>query len=674
MIVEIGFGLLALGFLLSGYAILASWYGMRRSKRTWIDSARAAMTLILPVLSVSSILLIYLLLSGHYEVHYVYQVVSESMPFYLKLTALWGGQAGSLLFWTWMLSLFGFAAMQRNWDLDRDLLPWVVMILAIFLIFFIGLTLFLENPFTRYWQLPGGDQVIALLKPQNGVLLSPSDGQGLNPLLRHPGMIFHPPALYLGFSAFIIPYVFAMSSLCLGHPDDRWLKISRPWALLAWLFLSAGLLLGSRWAYEVLGWGGYWAWDPVENAAFMPWLLGTAFLHGMMVQKRFKLFKRWTMFLILMTFSIVIYGIFLSRAGVLSSVHAFAESSIGPVFFLFLAFQFIVSLVLLFYRWGNLSSEGSLFSFFSRESLVLLSTVLLFALFLIIFLGVNFPLVSQLFTGQKMTVGSAWYEQTTGPLFAGILFLMAVSPMSAWRYTTGKTLVKALRLPLLLSLLVICLVFYIGIRHWAAVLGYWLVALYLLVLVIDFGSAFRTRKKRFQESAAASLLHLHALNRRRYGSLIIHISVALMTIGILGIELYQTETQARLNIGESVSLGPYTLKLQSIAEFDLEDGRNVARAVIQLSSHQIPVTMLYPRRDFYYVQQQSVTIPGIYSTLKDDLYVVLVDWEPINSTQATFNVFRNLLINWLWLGGFGLLVGGGVLMWDWHRYQKNGWQ
>ncbi len=660
MIVDIGFGSLLIAFILSGYAAAASWVGNKQQKSVWINSARASTILIFPVLSLSMLLLLVLLANGNYEVQYVYMVSAEAMPFYLKLTALWGGQAGSLLFWTWMLSVFGYTVMMRKWNRDRDFLPWIIIILSIILAFFIGLIVFFENPFMRFWQLPGGSQVVALLKPNAGVLLSPSDGRGLNPLLRHPGMIFHPPALYLGFTAFVIPYVFGMASLILGRRDDQWIRISRPWAILAWLFLSAGLLLGSRWAYDVLGWGGYWGWDPVENAAFMPWLLGTAFLHGIMVQEKLMLFKRWNMILILLTFSMVMYGTFLTRSGVFSSVHAFAQSAIGPAFFVFIGLMLMISMALVFLRWGLLTSEGGLYSVFSRESLFLFNTVIFFGLFCVVFLGVNFPLLSELFTGQKMTVGPVWYEQTTGPLFAVLLFLMAIAPLSSWGYSTWKTMLNAIRVPFFFSLLITGYIYFIGFRYWAAILGYWLVSLCLLILFFDFITAYYSRQKYHQESVGRSLWHLVRVNRRRYGGILIHISVALMSIGILGIELNQTETQANLTIGESINLGTYSVQLRSITEFDLEDGRNIARAEMRVSENKKTIAMLYPRRDYYYTSQQAITIPGIYSSLNDDLYVVLVDWEPINSNQATFRVYRNLFINWLWIGGIGLLLGGGL--------------
>lgn len=659
MITELGFGALTIAFLLAGYGIFAAAWAVSREQPVWLQSAKNALIVMFPVLTLSVFSLLVLLINGHYEVAYVYQVSSENTPLLLRLTALWGGQAGSLLFWTWMLSIFSFVVMMRDWNNDGFRLPWVIILLLFIQVFFIGLCLFLENPFVRFWQLPGGMQVSAMFKPGMAVLLSPSDGRGLNPLLRHPGMVLHPPALYLGFTTFVIPYVFAMASLITGQRDERWLGMSRPWVMLAWLFLSAGLLLGSRWAYDVLGWGGYWAWDPVENAALMPWLLATALLHAIMAQEKRGLFKRWNMILVLLTFSMVLYGTFLTRSGVLSSVHAFSESGVGPIFFLFLSMMLFASLALLFYRWTDLAAEGSIHSFFSRESFFLFSNVLFFALFLVVFLGVNFPLLSELITGQKITVGPPWYEQTTGPIFALLLLLMALSPLTSWGYSTAHTLWKAVRLPLGISLLA-ALAGYtlLGVQRLSALLGFWLALFSVLVIFKDILHGLRLGLRDAPGSWLAQLGQRLRWNGRRYSAYLIHIGIALMVVGILGLEVYQSETQTTLTTGRAINMGSYQVELETISEFDTQDRRNIVRAAVRIWRDERMLKEVYPRRDFYYDSQQVITIPGIYSSVWEDLYVVLVDWEPINTKQATFRIFENRYVNWLWAGGIVLGLGG----------------
>jgi len=405
MVANIGFGTLFITFLISLYGIGAAIYGEREKNQLWVDSARHAMSLTFPLLTLSVLSLIYLLVGNHFEVAFVSEVTSRSMPFYLKVTSLWGGQSGSLVFWSWLLAAFTSAVTLRKWDRDREFLPWVIVVGLVTLAFFLFLVVFFENPFARLWQTPSGI-IRAMVRPGNAMPFVPRDGQGLNPLLRHPGMIIHPPMLYLGFVSFVIPYAFAMAALITGRTDDRWIRLTRRWTLWAWLFLSLGLLLGARWAYDVLGWGGYWGWDPVEIAAFMPWLTGTAFLHSVMIQEKRGMFKQWNMVLIILTFDLVIFGTFLTRSGVLSSVHSFAQSAIGPMFFAFITLTLVSSVGLLLYRWNDLKSDNELHSLFSREALFLLNNLLFLGIFVTTFWGVIFPLISEIVTGQKVTVMS----------------------------------------------------------------------------------------------------------------------------------------------------------------------------------------------------------------------------------------------------------------------------
>jgi cytochrome c-type biogenesis protein CcmF len=306
--------------------------------------------------------LIYMLVSGHYEVAYVARVTSDAMPVYLKITALWGGQAGSLLFWSWLMSAFASAVMLRKWERDKEFLPWVIVVTLVTLAFFLMLALFIDNPFQRAWMTSAGLKV-ALFQPV-GSFLTRASPQGLNPLLWHYGMVFHPPLLYLGFVSFVIPFAFAIAALITGRSDERWIRITRRWTLAAWLFLSAGLILGMRWAYDVLGWGGYWGWDPVEVAALLPWLPGTAFLHSVVIQEKRNMLKHWNMVLVVLTFEAVIIGTFFTRSGVLSSVHAFAESAIGPLLLCFVIISAAASLALVLWRWNSLKTEVHMTSLF----------------------------------------------------------------------------------------------------------------------------------------------------------------------------------------------------------------------------------------------------------------------------------------------------------------------
>ncbi|MGB6422310.1 MAG: heme lyase CcmF/NrfE family subunit [Anaerolineales bacterium] len=663
MIAGIGFGALVITFLVSIYGTGAAVFGARNNDRRWVESARLAMLLTFPLISISALSLIYMLVTGRFEYEFVSSVSSRSMPVYLRITSLWGGQAGSLVFWSWLLSAFASAVTLRKWDRDQEFLPWVIVVSLVTLAFFVSLNVFFENPFRSFWRLPSGDITIAMIRPQLASLFVPRDGRGLNPLLRHPGMIIHPPMLYLGFVSFVIPYAFAIAALITGRTDDRWIRITRRWSLVAWLFLSLGLILGGRWAYDVLGWGGYWGWDPVEIAAFMPWLTGTAFLHSVMIQEKRAMLKRWNMVLIILTYSLVIFGTFLTRSGVLSSVHAFAQSAIGPLFFAFIGLTLTASLALLFKRWDDLKSEGQMTSLLSREALFLLNNLLFMGILVVCFWGVIFPLISELVTGQKITVGPPFYERATAPLFAGLLFLMGIAPLAAWRYSTFKTLGRAVWKPFIVSLIAPLIAFISGIRLPAALLGFWLAAFVASVTLYEFWRGTVARHNRSGESLPVALWHLAGRNRRRYGGYIIHLGVVLMAIGIIGIEIFQTETQGTLAQGGQISLEEYTLTYKSLAVFDTDDGRNVARAAISVDKNGKYVGDLYPRRDYYIESQQPMTIPGVRSTWEDDLYVILVDWQPLSSQSATFKIYKNPLVNWLWLGGFIFILGTLVAAW-----------
>src|SRR3990172_4420495 len=662
MFAEFGYGVLMVTFLVAFYSVIAAIYGAKNKSASLVESARRAMLLTFPLISIAAASLIYLLVNNHYEVAFVYEVTSQTMPTYLKVTAWWGGQAGSLVFWAWLMSAFASAVTLRRWDRDIEFLPWVIVVCSVTLAFFLGLSVFYENPFMRFWSVAGSVEP-HMFAPLNATIFTPADGQGLNPLLRHPGMIIHPPMLYLGFVSFVIPYAFAIAALVTGRTDDRWIRLTRRWTLVAWLFLSLGLILGGRWAYDVLGWGGYWGWDPVEIAAFMPWLTGTAFLHSVMIQEKRGMLKHWNMVLVILTYDLVIFGTFLTRSGVLSSVHAFAQSAIGPLFFSFIGLTFIVSLSLLLRRWNELKSEAYLTSWFSREALFLLNNLLFMGILVVCFWGVIFPLISELVTGQKLTVSSTFYEPATGPLFAGLLLLMGIAPLAAWRHSTMKTLGRAVWKPFSVSLAVLALILVAGIRQPAALLGFWLSAFVAAVTLCEFWRGALARHRKSDESLPLALWRLAGRNRRRYGGYVIHLGVVLMAIGVIGIEIFQSETQATIGQGEQISLGNYTLRYDSLATFDTPDGRNVARAVVSVYKGGSYIGELYPRRDYYYESQQPMTIPGVRSTWEDDFYVLLVDWQPVSTVGATFRVYHNPLVNWMWTGGIIFILGTLVAAW-----------
>jgi cytochrome c-type biogenesis protein CcmF len=662
MLAQFGAGVLWLTFLVALFSIAAAAIGYFSKSDRWVETSRRAMQLTFPLITLSALTLISLLVTGHFEVNYVYSVTSLEMPAYLKVTALWGGQAGSLVLWSWLMSAFASAVMFRKWDRDREFLPWVVIVTGLTLAFFLSLTIFFENPFQRLWQTITGEIAPHMFAPAGASIYTPDNGRGLNELLRHPGMIFHPPMLYLGFVAFVIPYAFAIAALVTGRSDDRWIRITRRWTLVAWVFLSIGLVLGMAWAYEVLGWGGYWGWDPVEIAALMPWLVGSPFLHSVMIQEKRGIFKRWNMLLIILTYSLVIFGTFLTRSGVLSSVHAFAESSIGPMFFIFIGVTFVASVSLLIYRWSDLHAEVEIKSLLSREAMFLYNNVLFLCILVICFSGVIAPLISEIFTGLKMTVGPHWYQAATGPFWAGLLALMGICPLAAWGLSTTKTIGRAAWKPSLVTIFVPIMLFAFGIRNWFALLGFTIVAFVIFITLNEYGRGIRARMNGQKENILTAISRLTARNRRRYGGYIIHISIVLMAIGVIGIQFYQSQTQQTVAIGQNIQISGYTLRYDSLAQFPYMDGRKVTRGVLSVFKAGKYLGQLTPRYDLY-PDGQPVTIPAIRSTLADDLYVVLVNWENVSTAQTPFKVYHNPLVKWLWIGSVSLVLGFLVAAW-----------
>lgn len=668
MLVHLGFGALVIALLTALFGIVAAVCATRTTRHMadWLESARRSMLLSFPLLTVALLCLATLLALGDFQVQFVYSVTSRTMPLHLKVSALWGGQAGSLLFWCWLLAAFLLAAAQCRWAREQALLPYIIMVSQITLAFFLGLVVLIENPFARFWLLPNGEQVAAVFQPRAALPLLPPDGRGLNPLLRHPGMILHPPMLYLGFVAYVIPFALAVAALITGRSDDAWIRAARHWVLIAWLFLSLGLILGARWAYDVLGWGGYWGWDPVEIAALMPWLSSTAFLHSMVIQERRELFKRWNVVLIIITYALVILGAFLTRSGVLSSVHAFAQSAIGPLFFVFIAAVLMISLGLLLWRWNDLRAEGEIHSLLSREAFFLFNNFLFMGVLAVCLWGVLFPLVSELVGGQKITVGPPFYERAVAPLFGALMLLMAAAPLSAWKRSTFKSLLGAGWKPAAMSLFIPVVLLVCGIRSPVALIGLWLAGAVVIFSLYEYGRSVVLRQRRTGQRWFTALWTLADSNRRRYGGYIVHLGMALMALGIIGIELFQAETQGTLAQGESLRLRDYRVTHHSLAVFETSDLRYVARAAIGVEKDGMSLGKLYPRVDYYYDSEQQVTVPAVRTTLLDDLYIVLVDWEPISLQAATFKIYDNPLVSWLWIGALVFLLGIVVALWP-HR-------
>lgn len=663
MLANFGFFALCLALVSTVYATFMALVSAWQHKPVWFASAQQAALFTWPLITLACLCLVTLLVTDHYEIAYVSNVTSRAMPFYLKVTALWGGQAGSLLWWSWLMATFASAAIWRNWHAHPGLMPYALAVMMLTLGFFVGLVVFYENPFGRVWVSAAGETVVAMFQPVGAFPFTPLDGRGLNPLLRHPGMIIHPPMLYTGFVSFVVPYAFAVAALITRRADDAWLRVTRRWTLTGWLFLSLGLILGGRWAYDVLGWGGYWGWDPVENAAFLPWLTATAFLHSAMIQEKRGQLKKWNMVLIILTYALVIFGTFLTRSGVLSSVHAFAQSAIGPAFFVFIGFTFLGSLLLLARAWGALHSERPLTHLLSREAAFLLNNLLFVGIAASVFWGTIFPIISELVTNQKISVGPPFYNRVAGPQFAVLVLLMGLGPLLAWQKDSWPRLRRLLKIPGLVAGGMMGLLMMVGVRDGVAVLSFGVTALVATTTLAEFVRGLQARRAAYKEAFGTALMRLIVRNRRHYGGYIIHLGITVMTIGILGSNLFQLETQGQLRPGQQLTLGGYVMVYDGLQQFFTNDDREVTRATVSVYRDGQLLGQLHPRRDFYLSSQQPMTIPGVRSAWEDDFYVLLVSWEPLGAEGATFKLYVNPLINWVWAGGLVFILGTLVAVW-----------
>jgi cytochrome c-type biogenesis protein CcmF len=667
MFAELGYLTLVFAFVTSLYAIGASVYGARTRSNRIVVSARNAAFFTFFMVTISAGLLHTAILNHQYQISYVWSVSSPDMPDFFRWTAIWGSQAGSLLFWSFCMSGFTSLALWLNWNSDRRLMPYFIAYSMAVLAFFLGISLFIENPFTRYWLSNTNEVVEATFQPANAFAPAPErlaeTARGLNPLLRHFGMAIHPPMLYLGFVGFVIPFAFAMSALASGDLSTHWIKATRRWTLVAWLFLSLGLVLGGRWAYDVLGWGGYWGWDPVENAAFLPWLMGTAFLHSVMIQEKRGMLKVWNMYLVILTFSAVIFGTFATRSGLVDSVHSFARSGIGfPMFFFWLTLT-VISISLIMYRQhrGELQDEHQFDNLFSRESMFVLNNFVFLALFIAIFWGsFGAPITSELFLGTDITLGTDYFLRVTPPLFGLMYILMGIAPLSAWGATSFSRLGQSLVIPLILTAIAVVLFYISGMNTPWALFSYGVICFAGAVAIYEFYLGVRARMRTRKENPLVAFVTLLRRSPRRYGGYIIHMGIVVMGLGVIGSTLFQQETQQTLTVGESLTIGDYEMRYDRFDGGQIsQDGRILDIANVTVLRNGREVAELRPRRDFFPGNQDmnTMTIAGSHSTLENDFYVLLVGWEQITQETATFKVYVNPLVNLVWWGSFILIVG-----------------
>src|SRR6059036_3831469 len=641
-----------LAFLVGVWGALAGLVGGLRARPDLQQSARHAVFVMCGALLVAVFSLEVALFRHDFNVEYVAAYTSRNLPIFYTWSALYAGQKGSLLFWATVLSVFGSLALVLTPRRQRELLPYVAAVVSLVAAFFISVMLFGgANPFRR---LP----------------YTPVDGSGLNPQLQNPGMVFHPPMLYLGYISITIPFAFAIAALLSKRLDTDWLVAIRKWTLLSWLFLSIGICLGMWWAYVELGWGGYWAWDPVENASLLPWLTMTAFLHSVMIQEKRGMLKKWNLALIIGSWLLSIFGTFITRSGVISSVHSFTQSSVGYFFLAFLIVTGTASFALYASRLPLLTAEARLESMVSREASFLFNNLLFIGIAFSVLWGTLFPILSELVQGTKVTVGPPFFNQVNIPLGLALLALTGIGPLIAWRRASVPNLQRQFAVPGTVGVFTALILLVAGMRDFYALMAIGLGAFVVGTVVQEFARGARARNRQYGEALPLAVLQLLSRNRRRYGGYIVHIGIVLLFVGFAGMA-FKTETEATLRPGESAELRGsdghlYTFTHLGISQYNAlnrqvtaalldvrRDGKDIGRLRTEKRQHVDALG----NRTF-----EPSTEVGIMSGLRVDLYAVLAGL--VNGTEeAVFRFTINPLVWWVWFGGFVLVIGGLIVLW-----------
>jgi len=634
MTADVGFGMTIVALVLALYGGVVAAVGARTGRAALVESAQHAALGVFTLVTACFALLAYAFLTFDFSIRYVASNTNLGTPFYYRITGVWGALEGSIILWAWMLALYTLILIVRHREGARELYPWALATMLGILAFFLLVMSVAAPPFQR--QLP-----------------VPANGRGLNPLLEDTGMITHPVALYLGFTGFTVPFAFAMAALATGRVGDTWLVLTRRWTIVAWYFLSLGLLIGGWWSYHVLGWGGYWAWDPVENAAFMPWLTGTAFLHSVMIQERRRMLKLWNIVLVILTFGLTLFGTFLTRSGVIASVHAFTQGSIGMLFLGFLALVMLTALGLVAWRWDALRSQGNLDAVVSRESAFLLNNVLLVAAAFTVFFGTVFPLLSEAVRGVKVSVGAPFFNQVNVPLFLSLIFLMGVGPLIAWRRASLENLKRNFLWPVVLGIVAAAIVFALGVRSALAALTFATTVFVAATIAVDVVRATRARLRVGERllPAVGGLLRRH---NRRYGGFVVHLGILIIALGVTGSHAWSVQTETTLKRGESTELAGYRLRFEGLSAAEESNHFKVVGAFTVTNGRALGT--LQPAKKFYPQEQAPIAYVDYRLGLKEDIYVVLGDFAR-DGSQATIKVQVNRLVSWIWIGGVVLTLG-----------------
>jgi cytochrome c-type biogenesis protein CcmF len=641
---DLGFYAQRLALLVAVAGIAAGVYAGVTRRSEWTRVAERSVLAVMAFVTLAIGILFYAFGTSDFSLDYVAGHSARSMALPYKLGALWGGQAGSLLLWLWMLTVYSAAAVWAHRRSSRELMPWVCVTLLANASFFLVLLNFVTNPFEP---LPPG-QVL-------------SDGAGLNPLLQHPVMMIHPLMLYTGLVGFAVPFAFGFAALVTGNLGTAWLRTTRRWTLFAWFFLAIGIMLGGRWAYEVLGWGGYWAWDPVENASFMPWLAATAYLHSVMIQEKRDMLKIWNLALVGLTYSLCLFGTMLTRSGLVQSVHAFAQTEIfGQLFLGYVGVTVIGFFGMLIYRRGELRSTQRLESAVSREAGFLFNNWAFMMILGIVFWGTLFPKISEWITGKEVLLGPAFFNRLVLWPALFLLFLTGVGPLIAWRRASWASLRRQFLWPLsAFGVTAVGLLVAFGGQISIFPLGTWSLSAFVTATIVqEYTRAIRARM-RGGESPIEAFGALLRKNQRRYGGYVVHLGVVFIMIGIAG-AAFNEERLQNVVPGGSVEMNGYRLEYLTAHPIP-EQHYGGAIARIALYEHGKPVATMAPERRMYFHEQQPASIPSVWSTMREDLYVILTAIEPDGS--ATLKIYRNPLVNWIWVGGYTFVLGTLLIMW-----------
>ena len=636
------FTLLA-AFVVCTYAAAVSVAGARRRSARLIESGVGAFYVVTALMLLASAVIIHAFVTEDYSIRYVDNYSDSAQPLFYQLTSYWGGLDGSIMFWVTLLAVFGACAVYSNRERQRELIPYVVAVIAVVQMFFLFVMIMHKNPFATY------------------LTQVPVDGRGLNPLLQNPYMAIHPPSLYTGFVGMTIPFAFALAALITGHLDDSWLRAVRRWTMMSWLFLTLGLMLGMIWAYEELGWGGYWGWDPVENAGLLPWFTATAFLHSVMVQERRSMLRVWNMTLVIMTFFLTIFGTFMTRTGIVQSVHAFGQDvTLAWMFTGFMVTLLTVSFGLVIYRLPLLRARNELESWVSREAAFLVNNwILLFSAVFVLF-ATMFPTLSEAVTGDRLTVGPPFFTRWMLPIGLILLTLTGIGPLLAWRRSTLSNLRYQFIWPVALAVATAVGLYAVGFRVWVSGLCFALCAFVCGTIGQEFVRGAAVRREATGTDLFTALVGLVARSRRRYGGYIVHVGIVLMFLGFAG-SGYKLDSQVLLRPGQETGIGNFTVRYDRLSE-NSDGQKQMITAHMTVLEDGEEIGQLYPARWFFFKHEtEPTTEVAIRRTVAEDLYIVLAGYE-LDDQAASFQITVTPLINWIWFGFTVLALGTGVAL------------